>query len=131
MVVIGVQPTHVQTAKSALPPTNDAATYKSGLYVPKRITPKSAREYVRQASKIAGYTNREWNCLDEIIYRESRWHYKADNPTSSAFGLFQQLLLDPKTGLRKQTIRGLRYIEHRYDGDPCQALAHHNDKGWY
>jgi hypothetical protein len=106
------------------------------LTVAKPITPDTARAYVKHRATLAGYSKRQWKCLDEIIYRESRWQHQADNPHSSAFGLFQQLKLDPTTGVRKQTERGLRYITHRYgsDQDPigaCSALAFHDKNGWY
>ena len=37
------------------------------------------------------YNFEQFYCLDEIVYKESRWNYKAKNPKSSAYGLFQVL----------------------------------------
>jgi len=76
------------------------------------------------------YNFEQFYCLDEIIYKESRWNYKAKNPKSSASGLFQVLKSKEKDPI-KQIDQGLKYINHRYDGCACKALAHHKAKGWY
>ena len=75
------------------------------------------------------YDFKQFYCLDEIVWKESRWNYKAKNPKSSAFGLFQILKSKDKDPI-KQIDKGLRYIEHRY-GTACNALAFHDRKGWY
>ncbi len=72
---------------------------------------------------------KEFYCLDELWFRESRWDYKAKNKRSSAYGI-PQLLGLKETNPFKQIDKGLKYIEHRYD-KPCHALAFHNRKGWY
>jgi len=69
-------------------------------------------------------------CIDELINRESRWDNTANNPTSSAYGLFQMLKTPIGLPLEMQTERGIRYIKYRYD-TPCKALQHHNKKNWY
>ena len=76
------------------------------------------------------YNFEQFYCLDEIIYKESRWNYKAKNKRSSAFGLFQILKSKDKDPI-KQIDQGLKYINHRYNGCACTALAHHKLKGWY
>jgi hypothetical protein len=91
------------------------------------ITPQ---RYVKTKAYRAGYDHKQLSCLFEIIDRESRWSVKAANPKSSAYGLFQQLKLKPGTKLSKQVELGLKYINHRY-GTACQALEHHNKRGWY
>ncbi len=73
---------------------------------------------------------KEFYCLDELWHLESRWNYKAKNPKSSAAGIPQLLNLKEKDPF-KQIDRGLKYIDHRYDGCACTALAHHKAKGWY
>jgi hypothetical protein len=83
-------------------------------------SPVLSRAYVRGQAEVKGWTGNQWSCLDELVWRESRWKINADNPNSSAFGLFQM----------EQTKRGLRYIEHRYD-EPCSALRHHDRRNWY
>ena len=76
------------------------------------------------------YNFEQFYCLDEIVYKESRWNYKAKNPKSSAYGLFQVLKSKEKDPI-KQIDQGLKYINHRYNGCACAALAHHKAKGWY
>ena len=76
------------------------------------------------------YNFEQFYCLDEIVWKESRWNYKAKNPKSSASGLFQVLKSKEKDPI-KQIDQGLKYINHRYNGCACTALAHHKLKGWY
>ena len=76
------------------------------------------------------YNFEQFYCLDEILYKESRWNYKAKNPKSSAFGLFQILKSKDKDPI-KQIDKGLIYLNHRYEGNACKALAHHKAKGWW
>jgi hypothetical protein len=76
------------------------------------------------------YNFEQFYCLDEIVWKESRWNYKAKNPKSSAYGLFQILKSKEKDPI-KQIDNGLKYINARYDGCACTALAHHKAKGWY
>ena len=76
------------------------------------------------------YNFEQFYCLDEIVYKESRWNPKAKNPRSSASGLFQVLKSKEKDPV-KQIDQGLKYINHRYNGCACTALAHHKAKGWY
>jgi hypothetical protein len=76
------------------------------------------------------YNFEQFYCLDEIVYKESRWNYKAKNPKSSAFGLFQILKSKDKDPIT-QIDKGLIYLNHRYEGNACKALAHHEAKGWW
>lgn len=74
----------------------------------------------------------------EIIYRESRFQHDATNPDSGAYGLGQALppekmaIIDDdwKTNAMTQLKWVARYIKERYD-TPLNALAHHDEKGWY
>jgi len=72
----------------------------------------------------------EYYCIEELWHLESRWNYKAKNPRSSAAGIPQLLNLKEPNPFR-QIDKGLRYIEHRYNGSACNALQHHKIKGWY
>lgn len=95
-----------------------------------RWSEEVSRSYVRSATKNEGWSERQWNCLDELIFRESSWNPRADNPRSSAYGLFQVLKTEHGTKVPDQVERGFEYIKHRYD-TPCSALRFHNRKGWY
>jgi hypothetical protein len=76
------------------------------------------------------YDFEQFYCVDQLIFKESRWNYKAKNPKSSAHGLFQILGSKEKDPI-KQIDNGLKYLNARYDGCACKALAHHKLKGWY
>lgn len=79
----------------------------------------------------------EWNALVELVNRESSWNNTAQNPTSTAYGLFQ--FLDSTWGgygvaktsnPTQQAIAGLRYIQARY-GSPTAAVQFHDAHNWY
>jgi resuscitation-promoting factor RpfB len=69
-------------------------------------------------------------CLEKLWTKESNWRPKAKNKLSTAYGI-PQLLKMKETNPYKQIDLGLRYIDKRYKGSPCKALAHHKEKGWY
>ena len=70
--------------------------------------------------------------------RESRWDYRAMNPSSGAYGIPQSLPgskmasagSDWRTNPVTQIRWGLGYIAVRY-GTPCGAWAHSESVGWY
>jgi hypothetical protein len=79
----------------------------------------------------------QFSCLDRLWTKESHWNNKADNPSSTAYGIAQ--LLDSTwshTGVKKtsdgyhQVDAGLVYIDKVY-GSPCGAWAHSQKTGWY
>jgi len=72
----------------------------------------------------------EYYCIEQLWHLESSWNYKAKNSKSSASGIPQLLNMNEPNPFR-QIDKGLRYIEHRYSGSPCKALAFHNRKGYY
>jgi D-alanyl-D-alanine carboxypeptidase/Transglycosylase SLT domain len=96
------------------------------------------KEYTRRVmAERYGWGDEEWGALDELVRRESSWNPEADNPTSTAYGLYQ--FLDGTwagTGIGRtsdpyrQTDAGLIYIQQRY-GSPRAALAHHDRMNWY
>lgn len=78
-----------------------------------------------------------WSATDWIVGKESTWNPAAQNPTSTAYGLFQ--FLDStwaETGVGKtsdpalQAAAGATYIKKRY-GDPVKAKAFWEQNGWY
>jgi len=79
----------------------------------------------------------QWKALSKLISKESSWNPKAQNPSSTAYGLFQFLNSTwAGVGARKtsdpaeQARAGLKYIQQRY-GDPQGALAFHDRNNWY
>lgn len=108
----------------ALPPfPAEAPAYAA----PIKLTTK---QYVADRAFWRGWHGKEWNCLNRLVWKESRWRLHAANPRSSARGLFQILNQPAHQSLARQTRIGFGYIKHRY-GSPCAAYRHHQTKGWY
>ena len=72
----------------------------------------------------------EFNCLDELNYKESRWNPKAKNGSHYGIPQGRSKYLARVDGY-KQIEWQLNYIKARYSNSPCIALAHHKIKGWY
>ncbi len=72
----------------------------------------------------------EFNCLDELNYKESRWNPKAKNGSHYGIPQGRSKYLSRVDGY-KQIEWQLKYIAARYSNSPCIALAHHKIKGWY
>jgi len=90
------------------------------------------REYVRIA-----LDKREAICLSRLIGKESAWNPQAIGNLSSPSKSYTYGLLQLKNPIVKdkspieQIHFGLRYIDHRYQGDTCKAWKHWKDKGWH
>ncbi len=103
---------------------------------------KNARKNPKAAARVLvadrGWSSTQFTCLDSLWERESNWNYRADNPSSSAYGIPQALPgskmksagSDWKTNPATQIEWGLGYIEGRY-GSPCKAWSHSQSTGWY
>lgn len=84
-----------------------------------------------------GFTGEQWEAAKWIINRESGWNPTAQNPSSTAYGLFQ--FLDStwaEVGASKtsdpvlQADAGAKYMKGRY-GNPVGAKAFWEQNGWY
>jgi murein DD-endopeptidase MepM/ murein hydrolase activator NlpD len=83
-------------------------------------------------------SGKQYGCLVLLWNRESGWNYRANNPSSSAYGIPQALPgskmasagADWRTNPATQIRWGLGYIRARY-GTPCGAWAHSQSSGWY
>jgi len=84
-----------------------------------------------------GIGTSQWSALSRLIQKESSWNPNAQNPRSTAYGLFQFLnstwatvggtkTSDP----RMQAVHGLKYVQQRYR-DPVGALSFHDRNNWY
>lgn len=103
-------------------------------------TPGAApKEIGRQlAQNLYGWGQDQFACYDNIIMRESEWNPRADNPTSSAYGIPQALPgnrmasegADWRTNPATQIKWGLKYVDERY-GTPCKAWSFKRANGWY
>lgn len=74
--------------------------------------------------------DKQYRCLVILWRKESQWSPIARNRKSSAFGI-PQLLKMTETNPFKQIDLGIKYIEHRYQGDCCLALSTHLKRGHY
>jgi hypothetical protein len=90
------------------------------------------KRYVRLA-----LDKREATCLARLIGKESAWNDKAignlSSPTKSyVYGLLQlkNPIVKDKSPI-EQIHFGLKYIDHRYDGDTCKAWSHWKQRGWH
>ncbi|MGX2994795.1 aggregation-promoting factor C-terminal-like domain-containing protein [Streptomyces sp. JNUCC 64] len=80
----------------------------------------------------------QFQCFSNIVDHESDWNYKAVNPSSGAYGLFQALPAskmssagsDWQTNPATQIKWGLSYMEGRY-GSPCGAWDFWQANRWY
>ena len=90
------------------------------------------KEYVRLV-----LDKREAICLSRLIGKESAWNTQAignlNSPTKSyTYGLLQlkNPIVKDKDAIT-QIHYGLRYIDHRYQGNACNAWNHWLRKGWH
>ena len=84
----------------------------------------------------------QYLCHNEIVYRESRWNYRAVGNiggTKQAYGLYQMKLKSLHTSTHiRQYWKYWHYVVHRYgvvdtkthDANYCRALHHLKTKGW-
>ena len=90
------------------------------------------KRYVRLA-----LDKREAKCLSRLIGKESAWNHKAVGNLNSPNKEYVYGLLQLKNPIVKdkspieQIHFGLKYIDHRYQGDTCKAWKHWKDKGWH
>jgi len=76
-------------------------------------------------------------CLARLIGKESAWNHKAVGNLNSPSKSYVYGLLQLKNPIAKdkspieQIHLGLKYIDHRYQGDTCKAWKHWKDKGWH
>ncbi|MFB7457411.1 MULTISPECIES: transglycosylase SLT domain-containing protein [unclassified Streptomyces] len=80
----------------------------------------------------------QFQCFSNIVNHESSWNYRAVNPSSGAYGLFQALPgskmssvgADWQTNPATQIKWGLSYMDGRY-GSPCDAWNFWQANHWY
>jgi hypothetical protein len=101
-----------------------------------------ANKNVRWAKQLAKeqLTDKQELCHHEIVYRESRWDYKAIGNkagTKQVYGLYQMKTESLKNSSSiKQFWMYYHYVGYRYgwteyqDPNYCNALHHLKTKGW-
>lgn len=98
---------------------------------PKQLNETSVANYVARLAVHEGWTQQQIRAMHALIEYESGYRVSANNPTSSAWGLFQLLKMPEGTPIDKQFHRFARYINHRYSGDVRRAWQHIERHGWY
>lgn len=93
-------------------------------------TKLSLRQEAKVISRTSGFSRQEWECFEEIIYRESRWDPRAENGSHYGLGQMKNGKHYLKGKPKKQIRKAITYIKSKY-GTACVALAHHDRKGWY
>lgn len=81
-------------------------------------------------ARALGYSNKNINCLITLWTGESRLDHLADNKRSSAYGI-AQLLGERSSEPAIQILHGIRYLNHRFQGNACRAVAFHARHGYY
>jgi hypothetical protein len=87
------------------------------------------KEKYKLYSHIKLTNHRQYLCLEQLWYLESKWNPRADNKRSTAYGIPQLLKLKTNDPY-KQIDAGLKYISARHS-TPCKALAFHKKHGYY
>jgi len=85
-----------------------------------------------------GWSQVQWQCLNQLWRHESGWNERAGNPRTGAYGIPQAYPAakmaaagaDYLTNPRTQIHWGEDYISARY-GTPCAAWAFELARGWY
>ena len=106
------------------------------------VDAQASNKQIQWAKQLADYqlTEKQEKCHHEIVYRESRWDYRAIGNiggTKQAYGLYQMKSESLKRGSSiKQFWMYYHYVAYRYgwteyeDPNYCGALHHLKTKGW-
>lgn len=105
-----------------------------------RITGSKAeyQNYAKELCSSYGWTEYDFDCIVNIVFKESSWNPNAKNPNSSAYGLFQFLSSTVNnysnssyyTDWKEQIRAGFKYIKARY-GTPANAWSFWQSHNWY
>jgi murein DD-endopeptidase MepM/ murein hydrolase activator NlpD len=125
----GVAPTDT-SANTSSSSSNSASSGTSGTNVPSAPSSVSGNQaIVKKMAAAKGWTGKQWDALYQLVMHESGFKNTAQNPSSSAYGLFQFLTGTwSGYGVKKtsdpagQTKAGLAYIADRY-GNPASAWS--------
>ena len=103
---------------------------------------QASNQAIRYVKDLAKYqlTDKQELCHHEIVYRESRWDYKAignKSGTKQVYGLYQMKTESLKNSTTiKQFWMYWHYVGYRYgwteydEPDYCKALNHLIRRGW-
>ncbi len=116
----------------------DSWSLTSGFSAATSAEVRLAQQFARTELVSRNWSESEFTCLVDLWNRESRWNYRAENPSSGAYGIPQALPgnkmseagNDWRTNPKTQIVWGLNYIAERYT-TPCDAWVHSEINGWY
>ncbi|MCX4905759.1 transglycosylase SLT domain-containing protein [Streptomyces sp. NBC_00878] len=137
----------VAKQKAAEKAEQEAKERKEALKVASRSTTRDPSSFPAQSSYTVAQVQDmarqivpadQFQCFSNIVDHESSWNYRADNPTSDAYGLVQALPgskmssagADWATNPATQIKWGLSYMDSRY-GSPCGAWSFWQANNWY
>lgn len=114
-----------------------AAPAEAATPAPTCETQRECNEQIVYVFTVAEWGEGEWPAMRQLVMKESGFRHTAQNPKSTAYGMFQFLnstwkpygcekTSDPIT----QTECGIAYIKARY-GTPTKALQFHRNHNWY
>jgi hypothetical protein len=130
--------------QAAIAKARKAAAEKAARAAARKRVIANAQDDPKAAARMLmpdyGFSASQWPCLDRLWVGESGWNYKAENPSSGAYGIPQSLpgrkmatvAGDWRTNPVTQIKWGLDYIKRSY-GTPCNALDQWNSRSphWY
>ena len=74
----------------------------------------------------------EFECANELAFKESSWRYDAVNKSSGAYGIFQHMSDHAhKWDAYKQIDKHIEYVNARYNGSWCAALSKLKREKWH
>lgn len=119
-----VDATAEEAAIEATTPATESTTTTT------QATDGSVESIVRAAASAYGWdSGANWEAIHFIIQHESSWNPNAQNPTSTAYGLFQ-MLVETSSDPAVQAANGMAYIASRY-GTPVNAMDFWQANNWY
>ena len=97
---------------------------------PADVGAKPTKQEILTLLRQMSVNSKEFQCNKEIMRKESNYNPSAKN--GSHYGLYQGRSQWLATATIREQIQWFnRYIQSRYDGDSCKALAHHVKHNWY
>ena len=126
---------HKRTLKNGAIITTATALILMGTAVvasgkPADVGAKPTKQEILTLLRQMSANGKEFQCNKEIMRKESNYNPSAKN--GSHYGLYQGRSPYLATATIKEQIQWFnRYIQSRYDGDSCKALAHHVKHNWY
>lgn len=140
----GVEQEKARVRAAAIAKARKEAAERAAREAERKRLIADARENPKAAAQALmgdyGFGADQWGCLEQLWIGESGWNYKAENPSSGAYGIPQSLPAskmssvadDWRTNPVTQIKWGLKYIKDAY-GSPCAALNFWNSRypHWY